>query len=355
MTKTLGPSILALCALTACQLDRAGSTDPQLAERIAQKRSALSKSPGDAQLLTELGELYSASGSLFEAADAFQGAIDHGAKSADVHAGLANAYLRLGYVARSVDELKACMTLDHNNPGCVFTLGNLFYTEGSPEGLRESRRSLRQFLSIAPNHPKAAEAQAMVEQIDSKLGPDTGAPTAPHGELHAASPPAAEGEEEEAPPEETPAGHGSSAAMIPGHDTIDKAGGEPVGELNPYGQALGKAFAAQDRNDAKGAEAGYREALQIRAGDSLAMSGLANALLIQGKNDEAQRAAEEAYAKAPQDSQVRWIYGLVALKTRKNTDKGVAAWEALAKDDPELAGKLHIPETLAALKGKLHK
>lgn len=370
-------------ALAACTFDQPAAPEPSVTARLAEARAAVQQSPGDPRQLLALAEATADAGRLFEAADAYVNAIDHGAPATAAHAGLSRTYLRLGYVSRAVDELRACMTADRGSPDCLFGLATLFEAEGSEPALREARSSLQQMLSIAPQHPHATEARAALERIIARVGPEKPGEGHPgmHGDVgvagagghgadghgadgHGAESGTAGGGEGAMPDDSVHRGLGGGAPGaedaengaagghddIPGHEHVTKAGDPEVGELNAFGAALQRAFAAIRKQDPAAAEKAFREALELRPKDPTALAGLAQTLAIAGKVEEATKTAEAALAADPKDAQVRWTFGFVMVKARKNLDRAVAAWEALAKDDPEFARRVHVPELLIELK-----
>jgi cytochrome c-type biogenesis protein CcmH/NrfG len=360
-----------LVALAACNVGEQTALDPTVARRIAELRSRTLADPADSKALAELGTAYADGNRLFDAADSYQAALDHGARDAKTHAGLADVYLRLGYIARSVDELRGCMTIDRSNPDCLLALAKLFESEGSPSGLKEARRSIQALLAAAPSHPRRAEAEKALERIEARLGAVKDEPDAPSNipeHAHGGAPADDEGEVEEGalPPGHPAMGGRSGEALSPGHppaqgedatkpgaDTIpghDAKGGSEVGELNAFGVALQKAFNAVRTNDAPGAEKAFRAALALRPKDPTALSGLAQSLLAQSKLEEAAKTAEEALATDPRDPQARFTFGFIMLKAGKNLERGIKEWESLARDEPEYAKKMGITEMLAKIK-----
>jgi cytochrome c-type biogenesis protein CcmH/NrfG len=360
--------------VAGCSLGEAQPLDPAISRRIGDLKARLMEHPGDPNLLSDLGAAYADGGRLFEAADAYQEAIDHGANTPKTHAGLAETYLRVGYVSRSVDELRSCMTLDRSSPDCLFALAHLFEAEGSPQGLKEARTSLQQFLTLAPQHPRRAEAEKALERVEARIGQanaDEGKadPSIPaHAQIGQEEGGEAEGLDQgsELPPghpstgAQLPAGHPStggaeappqpgSADMIPGHE--NRAGdGSEVGALNPFGAALAKAYAAVRANDPATAEKSFREALALKANDPTALSGLAQTLLVEGKKDDAAKAAEDAVSIDPGDPQTRFTYGYVMFKLQRNMKRALETWEGLERDEPEYAKKSGVTDMLAKLK-----
>jgi cytochrome c-type biogenesis protein CcmH/NrfG len=113
---------------------------------------------------------------------------------------------------------------------------------------------------------------------------------------------------------------------------------------------MNRALEASRRNDARAAEAGYREAVKHRPNDVAALSGLAETLFAQNRHAEAITTIEKAWALAPANPQVRWTFGIIMLTNKKRTKEAVAAWEALAKENPEYAEPMGVPERLKAIK-----
>lgn len=363
-THALGAAGLALL-LGACDLQptAARTMPPDLAQRIAERELRLRSSPDDVALLVELGELYMEAKRSFEAADALRAALERGGQgNVRVHAAMFNNYLNLGYVEPAIEAMKACFAIDRLHPDCLYGFGMLMLSDASPQAQRETRVIWRRFLEQAPNHPRAAYVRSQLEQLDARLGAEEPTPEGAHGQAgsphappgHGASPhgagaPGASPHGAGAPgaaPGASP--HGVDGPPVPGH--AGGTGGEDVGELNPFGQAIRKAFAAVRKNDAPGAEAAFREALTIRPQDPSALAGLAEALFAQEKVDPAVEAIEAAWATDPTDAQVRWAYGVIMIRSGKKVREGLAAWEKLLADEPEYAQRLGIPEMLEGVR-----
>jgi cytochrome c-type biogenesis protein CcmH/NrfG len=342
--------VLAAVSLVACSdVRKVESKDPALERRIAELRAKLEQRPEDVAVLIEIGEAYAAADRVFEASDAFLRATELDQQNVRARAGLAAAYLELGYVPRTVEQLRACMEVDRSYPDCLLVVGELFESDGSPPALKEARKTFRHFLALAPDHARAAYVKSKIDQLDARLGPEEPQAPAEAPEQQAASQPA---HPQQPPPTEQPqqqqAADRPNAATIPGHNAAPDS--EEVGELNPFGAALKRAFDAVQRNDAPGAEAAFREAVKISPNDPAALSGLAHALLAQGKNAEAIQAAESSVRADPKDSQARWTLGIVLMRTGKDVVRGIQMWEALVKDDPTYAKQMKLPEQLEEIR-----
>jgi tetratricopeptide (TPR) repeat protein len=324
--KRLAP--VAALALLGCELDvHRPRLDPAIERRLAERRAAADARPDDLEAALALAEAQLEARQLFAAAEGFKAAATRAPSSARARAGQFTAYLELGYIEAGIEAMKACFQLDREQPDCLYGFGALMELDGSERALREGRFAWRRFLEVAPAHPRAPYVRSALEQLEARLGPDAPQP-APTG--------AVEGED-------APGG----AAPIPGHGGAAAPAG-PVGQLNPFGQAIAKAVEAVKRSDAPGAEAAFREALAVRPEDAGAMAGLAEALFAQGRQPDAVKTVEQAHRLDPRDPQVRWAFGLIMLRNRTRTEEAVAAWESLLAEDPEYADQLRIPELLDA-------
>lgn len=349
----------------ACRFDpdRSSAKDSPAARHAAEAKARVAQKPNDPALLLELAAAYAEDHRTFDAADTYQLAIDQGAKTAQAYAGLAETYLELGYIPRMVEQLRQCMSIDRNDPDCLFALGSLFQADGSPDGLREARRTWRQILAAAPSYRRAATVKSMLEQADARLGPETEADArlGPHGgalqEGGDESADRAHAHAGDSESQSAAGGHGAASGAaqgspetIPAHAARGVTEDQPVGDLNPFGEALRRAYEAVRKNDPPAAEKAFGEALAIRPEDPSALSGLAQALLAQEKVDEAVQAARRGIAADPKDPQARWTYGLVMLKAKRDLEGALSAWETLIKDEPEYANRLRLPEMVARLK-----
>lgn len=344
MSRVLAPG--ALLFFTACAFD-APHVDPSLEQEIKQAESQVAQNPSDAAALVRAAELYAKAGRTFDAADRFREALTHDPHNASAYVGISDVYNKLGYWMQSYQALDRCASMQTGNEECLLRIGMLLRSEGSPEGLREAKRVLGDFLAKAPDHPRAADVRRTIGQIEVQLasaGQPAEAASQPAGTAdrgaspHGAPPPS--------PHAAAPGAGAAPGAAPPGIPEHEGADGEPVGQLNPFGVAIGKAFEAMRNSDAAGAEAALKEALVIRPQDVGAHAMLADMYLQQGKTDAALASAEKAYALDPKDPQSRWVLGLVLIRTGKDMGRGLEAWRALARDDPEYAEKLGVKKTL---------
>lgn len=328
-------------ALFAC--GDLSKTEPNAAskEQIAKARLAYETSPNDPQKVVALADAYADGNKLIEAADGYQKAIELGVQDARVFGTLAAIYVKFGYLQASVDQLRSCMGIDRNHPDCLYAVGTLFEMDGTREMQGRARTAFRAMLDVAPNHPKAALVKSKVDQLDSRLGP---AAAAEEGDDH----PAEEGEAtEDAPP--SPKGQDPHAG-IPGHESGLPANAEgEVGELNPFGQALQKAFNAVKDGDPLAAEKAFREAITFEPKDPVALAGLSQALLAQNKKVEAITSAELAVASDGKNPDARYTLGLALLRGARNRDdakRGLGIWQALLKDEPGYSKERKVKEQL---------
>lgn len=331
-------ALLGAASLVSCNVDFDQRKAPPagLARRIAQKQNAVLQNPNDVGALLELGELQLEGEQWFEAADTLKKAKDLGNDDIRIAAGLTTAYFELGYFKPGIEELKSCIQRDRNHPDCLYAYAKLVEPDQSKKAKEELRQVWLRFLAVAPNHKKASYARSSLEQLNAQLGPMETPPPVPSSQP-------------DAPPEQ-PDEPASQPAQVPGHPDGSPEPREDVGELNPFGRAIAKAVQAVQRNDAKAAEAAFREALKIRPEDAGAMAGLAETMLAQNRTDEAVKTIEKAYDLDKTDPQVRWAFGIIMIRAKKRIGEAVAAWEALAKDDPEYAERLGIPERLETIK-----
>lgn len=331
-------ALFGAASLLSCNVDFDQRKAPPaaLARRIAQKQNAVLQNPDDVNALLDLGDLQIEGEQWFEAADTFKKAKDLGSNDIRIHAGLTTVYFELGYFKAGIEELKSCIQQDRNNPDCLFAYAKLVEPDQSKKAKEELRQVWLRFLAIAPNHRKASYAKSSLERLNAELGPMQTPPPVPSSQP--------------APPPTEPDAPASRPAQIPGHPDGSPEPREDVGELNEFGRAIAKAVQAVERNDAKAAEAAFREALKVRPEDAGAMAGLSETLLAQNKADEAVKTIERAYDLDKADPQVRWAFGMIMIRAKKRLPEAVAAWEALAKDDPEYAKRLKIPERLETIK-----
>jgi tetratricopeptide (TPR) repeat protein len=326
----------ALLVVAACgvDFDIRKAPEPGLARRIAERKNEVLQNPNDVEAQIQLGLLQVEGELWFEAAETLLAAKQRGRDDVRINAALTTAYFQLGYAKSGIEELKACLQKDRSQPDCLFSYGKLIEGDPNENAQQELRAVWLRFLALAPAHPKAGYVRSSLDQLNARLGPPKPPPDA------AASQPSGE-------PPPAPVEHG--AAPVPGHPGGSPEGREGVGELNPFGQALAKAFEAAQRNDPSAAAAAFREALAIRPDDPGALAGLAEMLFAQNQMGEAIANAEKAFQLDPKDAQVRWAFGLVMMKNGRRTKEALAAWQALRKDDPEYAEKLGVTKQLEAI------
>ena len=316
--------------LAGCNLDLKATRkplDPKALSRVQELKARMTSSAPTAETARDLGEAYLEGGATFEAADAFRQAAELGDRSDRVEAGLAAAYLDLGYVKSAIEHLTACFRINRDNPSCLLTLAGLMESDGRKDALSEARRAYQRFLTIAPDHPRAAYARSMLDQLNASLGTDSS--------------------ELPTPNDATPSPGNSAPPALAGH--AHGTDGQEVGELKPFGLAIQKAMEAERTNDHVAAVAAYREALSLEPSDPTALAGLARALWLAQQTEEAIKVAETAYRNAPNDPEVRYVFGLIMLKSGRDPQSGLAAWKALLRDDPEYAARLDLKTSIAQL------
>ncbi len=322
-------------ALAGCSFDPTRAPPPpQLAQELSELQGKLSANPEDLDTRVRLVEAHVRAGHLFAAADLAKETTDRWPREPRAYAALAATYDRLGYFMKGFETLRKCLEAVPENEPCTVTMAFMLMGEGSDFARKEARRMLRKLVERAtPSTPRLAEAKATLEVLEKELGPDTGAPP----EVAASQP--------GMPP--TPANpHGTPTSpvdMIPGHGTAGPEGAD-VGELNDFGRAFARALEATRNQDVKGAEAAFRDALKIKGDDASALAGLAETLLVQGMTKEAVQHAKRAYELAPGEPQTRWTFGLVMTKSGVDVAAGVDAWRALARDTPEVAAQVGVPQ-----------
>lgn len=342
-------AILGFLLLGACGDLARSEPNPAAAKKIAEARAAYEASPNDLSKVVALADAYNEGGRAIDAADGYQKAVALGSKDPRVFGSLAALYVKFGYLQSSVDNIRGCMESNREHPDCFYALGALFELDPNRQMQSQARRAFNTFIEIAPpNHPKLALVRSKIDQLNARLGPESAEqpmPNDPHGGGAAGGDPhAGMGQQ---PQQQQPAA-GDPHAGIGGTEDTDG-----VGELNPFGAALQKAFAFVQKNDAVGAEKSFREALAIRSEDATALSGLAQALLAQNKMVEGLAAAEQAVKSEPQDAQSRYTLGLALLRAGRSADdvkRGVEAWEGLLKDEPEYAKQMQVDQQLERIR-----
>lgn len=308
--------------------------NPAAKEKIARARLAYDAAPNDVKTIVALADAYTEANHALEAVDGYQKAIELGAKEPRIYGALAGLYIKFGYLQSAVDNIKGCMAVDRNDPECMLAIGLLFETDGGREMQAQARQAFSSMLSVAPDHPKAALVRSKLDQLNAKLGPiEEGAPEEAEGSPHG----------------------GAVGAEDPNvKDPHAGIGGKPepdeeVGELNEFGAALQRAFAAVQKQDAAGAEKAFREALAIQPNDSTALAGLSQSLLVLKKYPEAKKTAEAAVKADPKDPQARYTLGMAFMRGAESAEdvkRGIAVWEEFLREEPEAAKPFRVKEQL---------
>jgi cytochrome c-type biogenesis protein CcmH/NrfG len=327
--------------LVACGDLARTEPNPAAAKKIADARLAYETSPNELARVIALADAYYEGGRMIDAVDGYQKAVALGSKDPRVLGTLGSLYVKFGYLQSSVDQIRNCMESNREHPECFFALGSLFELDPNRQMQAQARRAFVTFTETAPpNHPKMALVRSKIDQLNARLGPDVpqqpqpGQGTAdPHAQMGTQTPVQAQG------PSDPHAG-------LPNGAKEDTDG---VGELNPFGAALQRAFAAVQQNDAPGAEKAFREALAIQTDDATALSGLAQALLAQNKMVEGLAAAEQSLKADPKDPQSRYTLGMALLRVGRSAEdvkRGITLWEELVKDEPDYAAQMQVPAQL---------
>ncbi|MFO0723425.1 MAG: tetratricopeptide repeat protein [Myxococcota bacterium] len=295
---------------------------PEQAQAANALVERLERDPKDGRARLELGQVYLDAKRYFQAADQLKYAVDLMPGEQKAYAGLADAYLKLNFYQQSFDALVRCAQTVGQNEDCLIRIGDALKSEGTKEALQQAATAYRRALSMAPNHPDAPRINKALADIAAQAGalPETATAT-PTANV-------------------PPPGH----PTIPEHEGAE--GEEPVGALNPFGAAIGRALDAVKNKDAAAAEKALNEALALSPKDVGANAFLAETYLAQGRMNDAIPQAEKAYQLDPQDSQARWVLGLVYIRTAKDMKKGVQVWQDLARDDPKYAEQAGVTKTL---------
>lgn len=317
------------CALllfsVACSFERAPITS-ETQTRLDQLRGEVNATPENPQSHYSLALAYEEAGLPMKAADEYHKATQLNPQHGPSIAALGRLYEKLGYYTAAYQQLTLCLRVSPNQPDCLYQIGALLQKDGSNSGLQQSLTYWRRFASVARDHPKFAEVRRRLNEVEAQLDTALDKPAA-----QVASP--------------TPV---APSATIPGHDKTQNS--EDVGQLNPFGAAIGKAIAAIRKKDSVTAEAAFRDALKIKPTDTGALAGLAETLFHQNKTKLAQQTITKAYDADPTNAQARWVYGLIMIKTGQNIGKALEAWEALNRDSPEFANEVGVAKTLEAVK-----
>lgn len=328
LVSSLALSLASSVGFSGCELRAAHRTDdPALSARIGELTQALLAKPDDLDLRRRLADAHLEAEHWFVAAEIYKQIADVAPQDARALAGLSDAYLKLAYYTQAYQALSRGVTLTDGPEECMLRLGLLLRSDGSPEGLVQARRILQRFVDSAPGHSRLEEARSIIRQLDVQIAttPGTGGAAAPTL----------------AP---APTSTTAAPAGIPEHQGA--SGDEKVGALNPFGAAIGKALEAVRASDAPAAEKALLEALSYRPDDVGALALLAETYLVMKRPDDALKAADKAYATDPRDTQARWAFGLVHVRTQGDMAKALEAWRSLVRDDPEFARQAGVTRAL---------
>lgn len=327
--------VAASLGILGCEVGPSGPEVPaELAGEIARAKLAARSDPAQA---VALGQLQRKAGLLFDAAETLLSASAAGVNTPALHGALARTNLELGYAQSAYQSIQACFAIDRLYPECSYAWAMLLEEVSGEESMRERQATWRRFLAHAPeDHPKRPYAVSALAQLDAQLGPQRLPPPVPPTQTSSVGTSTA-----------APAVATSSVARP--HAGGVASGDQPVGELNPFGLALQRAYAAWQAGDLASAAAGFEAGLTERPGDAGATIELARVRHEQGRTEEAFRLADAAYAAAPEDPQVRFGYGYVNLLNRRNGPQALAAWQALLRDDPDYAKEMGVDALLAEI------
>ncbi|MEE2903310.1 MAG: tetratricopeptide repeat protein [Myxococcota bacterium] len=324
----IGALLVLIC--TACEFDRA-TVDSDSLERIAKLKNDAITQPTSVQAHYSLALSLEEAGLDMEAADTYHQVLQLNDTHGPSLGALGRLYEKLGYFTASYRQLMTCVRVAPDQPECLYQLGALLQRDGSNAGLQQSLTYWRRFLETAQNHPKRAEVQRRLNEVEAQL--DTALDkTPPSNEVAAAA----------------PTGAPQAASALPNHSS--EKSDDSVGELNPFGKAIGEAIAAIRKKDSPTAEKAFRRALALRPNDAGAMAGLAETLFHQKKTSEAQSTISKAYEIDPKNAQTQWVFGLIMIKTGQNIGKALEAWEALNRESPEFAKQVGVTKTLETVK-----
>ena len=309
--------------LAGCDLRAAHQTDdPALTKTITALTAAVTARTDDTESRRKLADAHLAAEHWFAAAELYKQVVEVDPTDGRGYAGLSDAYLKLAYLEPAFEALGKGVRAEKFPEECMLRLAEVLRSDGSPEAIGQARDFLARFIQVAPQHPRIAEARALLRQIDVQLSTTPGA-TVRTGTV-------------------------APTMKIPEHQG-GGTGDTPVGALNPFGQAIQRAIAAVQTNDPVTAEKALKEALTYQPDDVGALSFLAETYLAQDKVAEARSSAERAYKLEPTNSQARWAFGLVNIRTRGDIPRALEAWKALAKDDPDFAREAGVIRTLEDL------
>lgn len=263
---------------------------------------------------TELGRLYLKAGKIFVAADTLLAAARAGDDSADVHGGLARAYIKLGYFVPAVDRVKRCFRASAQHPDCLFVSAQILEQEGSSFAEAQALKAYRRLVDMGIQSMDDIVLQHRVEDLNIRAEFRKNA-TPDRADF--------------SPPSNT--GSSAPSASAPS-------------DLNDYGKRLAEALRAQAKQDWAGAMSAYRAALELRPRAALAESGLSLVLFESGDLKAATEQIEKSLQAHPDDLQVLYVYGRV-MRAQKRTKDAHAAWQKIWTKDPEYAKAMALPSS----------
>jgi cytochrome c-type biogenesis protein CcmH/NrfG len=314
--------------ITACDFSKP-AIDATVQEALKKQEAELAQQSMNPAAHFKLAQTYEKAGLTMKAADAYLQVLELDPIHADGMAALGRIYEKLGYYTASFRRLHQCLKTESDHPECLYQIGALLRKDGSKTGLTQSLSYWRRFLRSSTTHPKLDEVRRAVGEVEAQLD-TTGRPAQSEHTITEAAP----------DPDQ-------ASDVISSHEGA--SGSEDVGQLNPFGAAIGRAIAAIRKKDSSTAEAAFRVALTIRPKDAGALAGLAETLFHQGKNEAAQKAVTKAYDSDPKNTQAQWVYGLIMIKSGKNMARALEAWNALQRDSPEFAAQVGVTKTLEAV------
>lgn len=339
-------ALLAAAAFGVAACEPAASepdVPPALIARIVEAEAAARTDP---EARVRLGELQLEAELYFDAAETLLKALEQGRDDARVHAGLARAYLELGYRKSTSEAVDACFTRKRDQPDCLAVWGQYLERVGGERALRERRATWQRFLEVAPpEHPKRAYARSSIAQVDETLGPEP-PPTLPPPVRTATTAATSTGTGAAT----TTSTRTTSSTVTGPHAASPPDPSRPIGRLNRFGQAVRRAYEAWAGGDLDAAAAGFEEALTHRPDDPPVLAELARLRQEQGRSADAIRLAERAYQLGPEDPQVRFAFGLVMLRNRRRPDDAIAAWRALLRDNRDFLEQTGLRETVEMVK-----
>lgn len=356
--------LLTLLFSVACEPDAAyrRPLDPGVERRLEQLRRQAQS--GAAEDLVQLGYTALEAKRYFEAADSLAKARDQGSKNVAVFSGLARTYVALGYSQSAVQAIRACFNINRNEPDCLYAYGMLLSGDPSDGAQKELQRTWERFLKAAPkSHSQRGYVESSLSQLNGRFGKltqeeiDGVKPKPNQNSQPASAPPSTTSTSTRStgskwagtkpPTGEVDSNHGSTTTS-----TQSPHANSDVGQLNPFGSILQKAYRAWSDKDLTAAAAHFQAALGMRPDDAPMMAELARVLSEANKFDEAEKWVEKAKAGAPNNPQVRFAFGYVLLNARKRPEEALEAWKSLQKDHPDYAKRVGVTDILAAMKNR---